>query len=403
MRSPRTLGGGTIAGSMRTFPLGVVNLALIVVISGSTLAAFGSGRESSFKAEAATLEQRWTSMKTEGVPAAAIDTLEATLRHSTYEASWWSPTWWNDPGSTFIQSLEAATTATWNHAMAGARLTAASAVASWDLMAEEQAAVLPASSRAAFAQWQSRLATAATPVAITTLSAELVATTSAERRAGAQREESLVTGIPTELRTLMLMTNQAGAEGIAAAAGFIATYRQIAHAVAAKPAGSALAGLGVALASLEAKVSASLTSNACGHRVPSGKAIVINLNLQEVVFYQDGCALQAAPVTSGRNGERTPTGAFHVFRKLAPVLFTSWAPRSSPFWYAPERANYALEFTVVRAGIYLHDAPWEPSGAYGQGSQNTGDASHGCVHAPTSVMSWAYTWAPIGTPVIVTE
>jgi lipoprotein-anchoring transpeptidase ErfK/SrfK len=388
---------------MRTSPLGIANLVLVVVISGSTLAAFGAGRESSFKAEASTLEQRWTSMKSEGVPAAAIETLEAALQHSAYQGSWWSPTWWNDPGSTFLKGLEAATAATWNQAMAGARVSAAAAVTGWDLMAEEQAAVLPATSTAAFAQWQSRLAAAATPVAIRTLSAELVATTSTERRAGAQRVESLVTGIPTELRTLLLMTNQAGAEGIAAASGFIATYRQIAHAVAANPDSASLAVLGVSIASLESRVTESLKSNACGHAVPSGKAIVIDLTLQEVIFYQGGCALEAAPVTSGRNGERTPTGTFHVFRKLSPVLFTSWAPRSSPYWYAPERANYALEFTVVRAGIYLHDAPWEPIGAYGQGSQNTSDASHGCVHAPTSVMAWAYTWAPIGTPVIVTS
>jgi lipoprotein-anchoring transpeptidase ErfK/SrfK len=85
------------------------------------------------------------------------------------------------------------------------------------------------------------------------------------------------------------------------------------------------------------------------------------------------------------------------------VLFTSWAPRSSPYWYPPERANYALEFTVVRAGIFLHDAPWEPTSAFGPGSQNTVNASHGCVHAPTSVMAWAYSWANIGTPVIVVD
>jgi lipoprotein-anchoring transpeptidase ErfK/SrfK len=179
-------------------------------------------------------------------------------------------------------------------------------------------------------------------------------------------------------------------------------YHQIANAAKGNPSGARLASLGVALTSLDSSVSAALTSHACGHAVPSGKAIVINLTLQEVVFYQDGCALQAAPVTSGRNLERTPTGTFHVFRKVAPVLFTSWAPRSSPYWYPPERANYALEFTVVRAGIYLHDAPWEATAAYGPGSQNTDSASHGCVHAPTSVMAWAYTWAPVGTPVIVT-
>ena len=341
-------------------------------------------------------------MSSDGVSEAALKPLEASLHSSPYEAQWWSPTWWNDPGSAFIQSLEVETTTAWDDAVAAARSHAVAAIAGWDLVTEHDAAFLAATTVSTFSQWEARFKAATTPAAIDRLSAELLAATSSERKAGSAREASLVAEIPASQRTLMLMTNQAGAEGIPGASGFIATYRTIARAVAAKPNASALAGLGVQISSLETAVSASLKSHACGHDVPSGKAIVINLTLQEVVFYQDGCALQAAPVTSGRNLERTPTGTFHVFHKVSPALFTSWAPRSSPYWYAPERANYALEFTVVRAGIFLHDAPWEPLTAYGQGSENTADASHGCVHAPTSVMAWAFSWAPLGTPVIVT-
>ncbi len=387
---------------MRTSPLGIANLVLVVAVAGSTLAAYGAGRESNFKTQAAALEQRWTTMAGDGVSEAALQPLEASLQKSPYEATWWSPTWWNDPGSAFIQRLGAATQAAWDEAIATARSDAVAAIDGWDLVTERDAAFLPAADLAAFTQWEGRFESATTPAAIDGLSAQLLAATAAERTAGTAREAALVAEIPANQRSLMLMTNQAGAERIPGASGFIATYRQIAHAVAAKPSTSALAGVGVEISSLERTVSASLKSHACGHDVPSGKAIVINLTLQEVVFYQDGCALEAAPVTSGRNLERTPTGTFDVFHKDSPVLFTSWAPRSSPFWFPPERANYALEFTVVRAGIFLHDAPWEPITAFGQGSENTGDASHGCVHAPTSVMAWAYSWAPLGTPVIVT-
>ncbi|MGA7986959.1 MAG: L,D-transpeptidase [Candidatus Dormiibacterota bacterium] len=333
---------------------------------------------------------------------AALAPLEASLRNSPYAAEWWSPTWWNDPGSAFLQSLEAATTTVWDDAIASARATAVSALAGWDLVTEHEAAFLPSTATAILSRWEARCNTASTPQAIAALSAELLAATSSERSAGRAREAALVAGIPVNQRALMLMTDQAGAERIPGAAGFIATYRRIARALAATPNASVLAALGVEISSLETTVSASLTTHACGHDVPSGKAIVINLTLQVVVFYQDGCALQAAPVTSGRNLERTPTGTFHVFHKDAPVLFTSWAPRGSPYWYPPERANHALEFTVVRAGILVHDAPCEPLTAFGQGSENTNDASHGCVHAPTSVMAWAYSWAPLGTPVIVT-
>jgi lipoprotein-anchoring transpeptidase ErfK/SrfK len=388
---------------MRSFPFAIANLVVVVAISASTLGAVGAGRESTFKAEAAQLEQRWDTMQGEGVSRSALAPLEISLKSSAYEAPWWSPTWWNDPGSNLIQSLQAGTSAAWSGAVTAATAQTVSAVTGWELMAEHDAAFLPATATAAFATWRSQFAAAVTPAALATLTAQLNATTLADAKAGAEEESAAVADIPTTLRSLMLMTDQAGAEGIPGANGFLAFYHQIAGAVAAKPAAPRLAVLGAQVRSLDLTVTASLRSHACGHAVPAGKAIVINLTLQEVVFYQDGCALQAAPVTSGRNLERTPTGTFHVFSKDSPVLFTSWAPRSSPFWYPPERATYALEFTVVRAGIFLHDAPWEPNTAFGPGSQNTSSASHGCVHAPTSVMAWAYTWAPIGTPVIVTH
>jgi lipoprotein-anchoring transpeptidase ErfK/SrfK len=342
-------------------------------------------------------------MESEGVAAKALEPLVTSLRTSSYTAAWWSPTWWNDPGSAFLASLDARTIAVWNGAVASARTKAAAALASWDLFAEHDATVLPASAVVTLARWRSSLATATTPATIASLTTSLSAYTAAEERAGAEQVATLVAAMPANLRTLELMADQAGAEAIPGAGGYLAGYDQVARAAAARPVGASLAALSTQVASLDASVSAALQSHACGHAVPSGKAIVIDLALQEVVFYQDGCALKAAPVTSGRRGERTPTGTFHVFRKDAPVVFTSWAGRGSPFWYPPERADYALEFTVVRAGIFLHDAPWEASGAFGPGSDNSSSASHGCVHAPTSVMAWAYTWAPIGTPVIVTD
>lgn len=394
--------GSTIGRPMRSFPFAVANLVVVVAVSATTLSAVGAGREATFKADATKLEQRWDVMQAEGVSKTALDPLEVSLHSSAFEAPWWSPTWWNDPGSTLIQSLQAGTRIAWNEAVSGATAHAVAAMTGWELMAERQAAYLPPSSTAVFAQWRTRFAAATTPSAMQSLAAQLNATALADSRAGAQDEAAVVSVLPARLRALLLMTDQAGAEAVPGAEGFLARYRQIANAAAAKPDAAHLATLDAAVTSLDAAVSASLTTHACGHAVPSGKAIVINLTAQEVVFYQDGCAVRAAPTTSGRNLERTPTGTFHVFRKAAPVLFTSWAPRSSPYWYPPERANYALEFTVVRAGIYLHDAPWEATNAYGPGSQNTDSASHGCVHAPTSVMAWAYTWAPVGTPVIVT-
>ncbi len=388
---------------MRTSPFAVANLAVIVAIAGSTLAAVGAGRHTDFVAQTTTLEQAWAEMSSAGVPSTSLAPLETALRTSSYEAPWWSPVWWNDPGTSFLHGLQTGTQAMWDQAMAQAQAHATSALLGWDVMVERDAAVLPPATTALSTTWATRLAGAATPASIETLSTQIASQTTTTAKAVLVSEGSDVAGLPGHLRDLLLAADQAGAESIPGATSFLASYQHLAAAVAAKPNAAALASLSVQVASLDSTISGALQKDACGHRVPSGKAIVINLALQEVVFYQNGCALQATPVTSGRRNERTPTGTFHVFHKESPVLFTSWAPRGSPYWYPPERANYALEFTVVRAGIFLHDAPWEAGDAYGPGSQNTGSASHGCVHAPTSVMRWAYSWASIGTPVMVVD
>jgi lipoprotein-anchoring transpeptidase ErfK/SrfK len=386
---------------MRTSPFALANLAVIVAVAGSTLVAVGSGRHTNFTTQTEQLEQRWTDMSSEGVAPGALAPLETALRTSSYEAPWWSPAWWNDPGTSFIEGLGAGTNAVWDQAMAGARTRATAALVGWDLMVERNAAVLTSAAAAMSTTWVTRVAAATTPTSIEALSADLVSETAHEQSAALAVEGSNVTAIPSRLRQVLLEADQAGAENIAGSAAFLASYQRLASAVAAKPGTAALATLSAEVGSLDTTVTAALKNGACGHDVPPGKAIVINLTLQEALFYQNGCVLEATPVTSGRRNERTPTGTFHVFHKDSPVLFTSWASRSSPFWYPPERANYALEFTVVRAGIFLHDAPWEPTTAFGPGSQNTSNASHGCVHAPTSVMRWAYSWANIGTPVIV--
>jgi lipoprotein-anchoring transpeptidase ErfK/SrfK len=388
---------------MRIYPLVVANLVAVVAVAGSTLAAVGAGRQADFTKHTTRLEQQWTEMSAEGVAPSSLAPLESALAASPYQAPWWSPSWWNDPGSAFIASLTAGTVATWDQAMMDARIHAASALVGWDILLEQQSAVLPASTVASSASLVAQLHTATTPLAIETLSARLSEATMTDTRSGVQLASSLVANVARNLRALLLSADQAAAERIAGANGFLASYHQFARAVAAKPVARALAVVSAHIVAFEATVVTALQHGACGHAVPSGKAIVINLTYQEVVFYQNGCAVQATPVTSGRQNERTPTGTFHVFRKVSPVLFTSWAPSGSPFWYAPERANYALEFTVVRAGIFLHDAPWEANGAYGANSENTSAASHGCVHAQTSVMQWAYSWAPVGTPVIVTD
>jgi hypothetical protein len=207
--------------------------------------------------------------------------------------------------------------------------------------------------------------------------------------------------VAATLLPMRYSVDQAGAEGIPSAASFLAQYNAIALAFRVASETSQLNTVAAHAVALRTAVAAALIAGRCGHGVPSGKAITLNLTLQEAIFYQNGCAVRATPITTGRLYLRTPTGYFHVFFKTSPFTMVSPWPRGSPFWYPTGTVTWVMEFDY--GGYFLHDASWEPSSMYGPGSENSYVASHGCVHIPTSVMRWAYGWTPIGTPVIITQ
>jgi lipoprotein-anchoring transpeptidase ErfK/SrfK len=202
------------------------------------------------------------------------------------------------------------------------------------------------------------------------------------------------------VRPLMLLVDQAGAEGTPNAQSFLLQYHTLQQAFRDASTSTQLNAVNDELSTLQNTVNTELTANQCGHNVGSGKVITLNLTLQEMVFYQDGCVVNAAPSTTGRRSLRTPTGTFHIFFKTSPFTMVSPWPPGSPFWYPTGTVTWVMEF--AGGGYFIHDAYWEPESAYGPGSEDTYSASHGCVHIPTSVMRWAYQWTPIGTPVYIT-
>jgi lipoprotein-anchoring transpeptidase ErfK/SrfK len=204
-----------------------------------------------------------------------------------------------------------------------------------------------------------------------------------------------------QLRPLLMSIDQAAAEGTPSAVSFssqLAAVNSQTHAARTSAQLSAVQGT---IAALQSQVKAELAANQCGHTaVGSGRVITISLSLQEMVFYQDGCAVQATAVSTGRPQLRTPTGTFHIFYKKTPFTFISPWPPSSPFYYYPSPVSWVMEFAAD--GYFIHDAPWESAGSYGPGSENNlAAASHGCVHTPGSVMQWAFSWTPVGAPVLI--
>ena len=210
--------------------------------------------------------------------------------------------------------------------------------------------------------------------------------------------------IAGNMRPVLWVVDQAVAEGTPNAGSFQNTYNGVVASFKTAATADQLNAVQQQLTALQSQMQAELSANQCGHSVGGGKVITVNLTLQEAVFYQDGCVVNATPVTTGRPGLATPAGNFHVFYKTAPFEMVSPWPRGSAYYYNPTWVKWVLEFDS--GGYFLHDAYWEPAGDYGPGSEyNVADdaASHGCIHIPTPMMQWLYGWADVGTPVNITQ
>ena len=205
-----------------------------------------------------------------------------------------------------------------------------------------------------------------------------------------------------EVLPLLWNADQAQAEATPNAAALVAQQSAIGAQFRAARTADQLNAVAAAVGSLQNQIAAELAANQCGHPVGAGKVITISLSLQEMVFYQDGCVVKATPVTTGRPRLRTPAGHFAVFSKASNFTFVSPWPKGSPFYYNPTPCRWGLEF--IPGGYFIHDAWWELTGSYGPGGENNQQAaSHGCVHTPTPVMEWAFSWTPVGTPVVVSN
>jgi lipoprotein-anchoring transpeptidase ErfK/SrfK len=208
--------------------------------------------------------------------------------------------------------------------------------------------------------------------------------------------------VATLQRPILLSADQASAEGTPNAQTFQSQYGDVSNAFRAASNNAQLTAVQDQMTGIQAAINQELDTHKCGHNVGAGKVITINLTLQEAIYYQDGCVVQASPVTTGFSPLRTPTGNFHVFYKASPFQMISPWPMDSPYYYPPGWVTWVLEF--AGGGYFLHDAYWEAPSQYGPGSENTpGAASHGCIHIPTPVMQWLYGWADYGTPVNVTS
>src|SRR5712692_10140156 len=136
----------------------------------------------------------------------------------------------------------------------------------------------------------------------------------------------------------------------------------------------------------------------------TNKRIAVSLGQQRLVAYEGDKPVLSTLVTSGGPELPTPVGTFRVIEKRYRFKFHSPWPKGSPYWYEDSQTTYALLFEG--SGYFIHDAPWRSW--FGPGSNAIdgrpgadGTGTHGCVNVPFGMAQQLYSWADVGTPVMV--
>ncbi len=117
--------------------------------------------------------------------------------------------------------------------------------------------------------------------------------------------------------------------------------------------------------------------------VNESRWIEVRLAKQQLIAWQDGRAIMTTAISSGVRSSPTVRGSFRIQRKYASVRMRG------PGYDLPN-VPFSMFF---HAGYALHGTYWH--NAFGR------PMSHGCVNLPTSKARWLYSWAPVGTLVVV--
>lgn len=119
------------------------------------------------------------------------------------------------------------------------------------------------------------------------------------------------------------------------------------------------------------------------------KEIVIDLKKQELYQQLNGITIRTHTVSTGKPSMATPRGTYVIGNKA----LRAWS-RTYGLWMP-----YWLGLKGTRMGI--HELPEWPNG-YKEGANHLGKpVSHGCIRLGIQAAEIVYTWAEVGTPVIV--
>jgi lipoprotein-anchoring transpeptidase ErfK/SrfK len=130
---------------------------------------------------------------------------------------------------------------------------------------------------------------------------------------------------------------------------------------------------------------------------PDEHWVDVNLSQQVAVAMDGSTPVRVIFVTTGGPGWETPTGTFHVLRRVEDETMTSSSlgiPIDSPGGYDLQHVMYTQYFTT--AGHALHDNYWQPDSVFG--SQPT---SHGCVGMQLDDAHYLWNFLTYGSRVVI--
>lgn len=121
-----------------------------------------------------------------------------------------------------------------------------------------------------------------------------------------------------------------------------------------------------------------------------GKYIDVNIAAQVMTLFENGRAVDAYMISSGKPGMDTPRGDFSIQNQA----LRPWSKKYSlymPHWQA-----------ITPDGLYgIHELPEWPGG-YKEGANHLGTpVSHGCIRLGVGSAKRVFEWSTLGTPVVI--
>ena len=130
----------------------------------------------------------------------------------------------------------------------------------------------------------------------------------------------------------------------------------------------------------------------------TGRWVDIDLGQQIATAYEGTTPVRTALISSGQPGWDTPTGVFPVLRRLEKdtmdgTTLVGQGPNGAGADYKVENVRYVQYFT--NDGAAIHENYWRRPATFGM------PGSHGCVGMLPADAAWFWSFATVGTPLVI--